>query len=142
MILLDANILLRMVNDRDPDYWHTLEIVFYCSQTDSLVIANQTLYEFWAVATRPFTSNGLGMATDQASRWIKRYTQRFELLADPPTLFDVWADLVAKYQITGIHAHDARYVALCHALNIPKLMTYNVKHYQKLPITIVDPSNF
>ncbi|MCL2640629.1 MAG: type II toxin-antitoxin system VapC family toxin [Phycisphaerales bacterium] len=142
MILFDANILLRIVNEYDPDYLHTLRAVYAYGQTEPLVIAHQTLYEFWAVATRSPAVNGLGMTTEQASRWIKRHMDRFDVLTDPPALLDIWADLVTKHQVTGFRAHDVRYVALAQALNIPKLMTYNVKHYRKFPITIIDPAVF
>ena len=70
MILLDANILLRMADRADPLYDTTRNAVFQKRRTDQLVIVPQTLFEFWAVATCAAQHNGLGMDTERAQRWV------------------------------------------------------------------------
>ena len=140
MILLDANILLRMSNGQDADYQRTLRVVFSYRKKELLAIASQTIYEFWAVATRAPGNNGLGMDASRASRWIRRYSRLFSVVADPPGLVQAWHQLVAKFDVRGFRAHDARYAALMQLLGMQTLMTYNVKHYVGFPITLIDPS--
>lgn len=142
MILLDANILLRMSNQNDPDYQRTLRVVFTLRQTDSVVLARQTLYEFWAVATRDAANNGLGMEPRRAARWITRYTRLFQVVDDPPVMFERWSMLVAQHGVRGFRAHDVRYVALAESLGIQKIVTYNTKHYQGFSVTVIDPARF
>jgi hypothetical protein len=80
MILLDANILLRMTDSSDPNYKTALDAVFKARTATKLVIAHQSLYEFCAVATRAKSANGLDMDRPRMSRWISRYRQLFDLL--------------------------------------------------------------
>ena len=65
----------------------------------------------------------------------------YQVIAEPPEMLATWTNLVAQYQITGFRVHDVRYVALMQLCGINHLMTYNTKHYQKFPITLVDPSS-
>lgn len=55
MILLDANVLLRLTNTDDPEYKRIQRVIFNYRSNDTLVLAPQSLFEFWAVATRPKT---------------------------------------------------------------------------------------
>ena len=140
MILLDANILVRISNHRDPDCQRTLRAVFSCKKTDEVVLAPQTRYEFWAVATRPEQFNGLGMRIGRARQWIAATQNIFRLLVEPPKMLETWAALVERHEVKGFRAHDARYVALMQLHGITRLMTYNVKHFQDYGITLLDPA--
>src|SRR5689334_3266458 len=111
MILLDANILLRMSNKDDKDYALTQRAVFACRKHDEVAVAPQTLFEFWAVATRGRDVNGIGMEVDRARQWVAMCGRMFRLLPDPADLTTRWADIVARFAIKGFRAHDARYVA-------------------------------
>lgn len=140
MILVDANILVRMCNRHDALYKRTLTVVFSHRQTDTLVVGPQSLYEFWAVATRDPAYNGLGMNAVRARRWINRYLRLFQLVHEPAKLLGVWAALVETHDIRGFRAHDARYVALMRVLGIDKLMTLNAKHFNTFSVTVIDPA--
>ncbi|MCL2647184.1 MAG: hypothetical protein FWD61_09285 [Phycisphaerales bacterium] len=78
--------------------------------------------------------------------WVHQRTQiyqsLYQVIPEPPEMLAAWTNLVAKYQITGFRVHDVRYVAMMQLCRISHLMTYNVKHYQRFPITIVDPAAF
>jgi len=141
VILLDANILVRMADRSDPRYAITRNAVFKKRSTDRLAVVPQSLYEFWAVATRSVTYNGLGMDTDRANRWTTRYRAMFDVLPEPTGLLDRWQALVATHQVKGFQAHDARYVAAMECLGLTELMTYNGKHFKDFPITVVDPAS-
>jgi predicted nucleic acid-binding protein len=139
MILVDANILLRLGNKSDPEYRRAQRVVFRCRQSEPLVIVPQSLFEFWAVATRALDVNGLGMDTPRARVWILNFLRMFPLLSEPSELVGTWADLVARYDVKGFRAHDARYVAMMQLHGIQRLLTYNVKHFDPFPISILDP---
>jgi predicted nucleic acid-binding protein len=140
MILVDANILVRLCNRDDALYKRTLAAVFSHRQTDKLVVGPQSLYEFWAVATRDPTNNGLGMNAARARRWINRYLRLFQLVHEPANLLGAWTALVETHDIRGFRAHDARYVALMQVLGIDKLMTLNPKHFKTFAVTVINPA--
>jgi predicted nucleic acid-binding protein len=88
MILLDTNLLARINNSAHP---HCIvarrAVTVLRGRGEQLVIVPQTIYEFWAVATRkagapPAGQNGLGMTTSQASQWLHYFQRRFTLLPD------------------------------------------------------------
>lgn len=65
--LVDTNILLRLVQKNSPMHSDTQRaILMFKRQGELLYITPQNLIEFWAVATRPINSNGLGLSTAQA----------------------------------------------------------------------------
>jgi hypothetical protein len=80
------------------------------------------------------------MDSARAKRWVERYRAMFQLVPDPPSLLDRWADLIAQYQIKGFQVHDARYVAAMQCSGIGKLMTHNSKHFKVYGIALVDPA--
>lgn len=87
-------------------------------------------------------NNGLGMPIDWVHQRTQIYQSLYQVIPEPPEMLAAWTNLVAKYQITGFRVHDVRYVAMMQLCRISHLMTYNVKHYQRFPITIVDPAAF
>lgn len=141
MILLDANVLLRLGNKSDSEYQRIQRVIFKARATDILVLTPQSLFEFWAVATRAQDVNGLGMEPARARSWIQNFVRMFPLLSQPVDLVRIWVELVDRYNVKGFRAHDARYVAIMHAHGISKLMTYNVKHFEAFPITILNPGD-
>jgi predicted nucleic acid-binding protein len=140
MILLDANILVRMCRASDAAQQLTKRVVFAHRRTDSLVVCPQSLYEFWAVATRPAANNGLEMDTATVRQWTIFYSKLFTMVSEPSGLFGAWIDLVAAYDVHGFRSHDARYVALMQQMGIEKLMTFNVHHFRAFPITVIEPT--
>lgn len=129
-----------MADRADPLYDTTRNAVFQKRRIDQLVIVPQTLFEFWAVATRAAQHNGLGMDTERAQRWLTRYRAMFQALSEPPGLLDRWQTLVAQHRVKGFQAHDARYVAAMQCLGVSALMTYNGKHFKDCAISVIDPT--
>jgi hypothetical protein len=80
-ILVDTNILLRI---SQPDTAqsaiaeHALDALRI--RNEELSITSQNLVEFWAVATRPLTQNGLGFTFEQAKGQMFALKQLFTLL--------------------------------------------------------------
>jgi predicted nucleic acid-binding protein len=107
---------------------------------DRLVIAAQVLFEFWSVATRPVSANGLGWTTPQARTAVAGFRGRFTLLAEPPEAIDLWLDLVATHDLKGKRVHDAHLLATMKANGIERLLTFNVGDFPTDPgYTILAP---
>lgn len=65
--LLDTNILLRLIETSSPQHQETVHAVKkVLTDQDDLYLIYESLIEFWVVATRAVTSNGLGLSTSVA----------------------------------------------------------------------------
>lgn len=111
------------------------------ARREQIVIVPQNLYEFWAVATRTPAANGLGMTSAQASQWLGFFERRFTLLPDRDDLPARWHELVKSRQIKGFRSHDARLAATMQSYGISRLLTFNGKDFNDLPVTAVDPAS-
>ena len=103
-------------------------------------IVPRNLVEFWVVATRPASQNGLGMSVAAASGELTRIKRLFEPLPELPTIFPVWQSLVIRHAISGKPAHDARLVAAMQAHGIRSVLTFNRTDFYRFPgIEVFDP---
>ncbi len=78
--LVDTNILLRYAHKSHsmrPDARRAL--VTLRKRNEELCIIPQNIIEFWAVATRPLASNGMGLTVDEAARETKKLKRIFKL---------------------------------------------------------------
>ena len=136
-VLVDTSVLVRSADSNDPDYLLAIQSQLTLrNQGEDLVLARQVLYEYWAVATRPTSSNGLGFSTVDARQDIEDFKQRYTIPADPEALLDTWLTLVAGGQVAGKPSHDARLVALMVSLKIPTVLTFNTNHFARFPQVI------
>jgi predicted nucleic acid-binding protein len=88
VILLDTNILLRYVSRTDPSHRLVRSIVRgLLSSGDILCVVPQNIYEFWAVATRPLSVNGLGLSVAETDTEFADIVATFRFLPDLPGLF-------------------------------------------------------
>lgn len=102
MILLDTNILLRYARTTDPAF-AAVDAAINARHAggEVLCVVPQNVYEFWATATRPIASNGLGLSIPECQVQVGRVERLFRLLRDLPTLFDEWEALVGAYSCHG-----------------------------------------
>lgn len=111
--LLDTSVLLRQVDTQSVQHAAAAATIRrLIASGDVLFITAQNLIEFWAVATRPVTANGLGKSTEEASALFTALEQTFGVVQDSADIFDEWRDLVVKYEVKGKTTHDARLVAV------------------------------
>ncbi len=67
--LVDTNVLLRSVQPKHPMHKDAVTAALKLKQSgESLCIIPQNLIEFWAVATRPVTANGLELSVASAAQ--------------------------------------------------------------------------
>ena len=138
--MLDTNVVLRMVSQL-PDDEFRADLRALLGSGAQLSMTQQTLFEFWAVFTRPAAANGMGGTPNEAFRIIGLLRAVFEVLSDPSDLLNRWLDLCKQCEISGKPAHDARQVAVAIANGITQIVTFDPGHFSRLTnMTIIDPS--
>ncbi|WP_322744767.1 PIN domain-containing protein [[Phormidium] sp. LEGE 05292] len=140
---MDTNILLRLVQQNNPLHSDALNaVVLLKKKGEVLCIIPQNLIEFWAVATRPINSNGLGLSTEQVLQETQKLKNIFVLYPDIPAIFSEWERLVIKHQVMGKQVHDARLVAAMLSHKITHLLTFNIDDFKRFSeIIAIDPRN-
>jgi len=105
-------------------------------------IIGQNLIEFWAVATRPIASNGLGITPVQAEQELETLKVLFSILPDTTDILPRWEQLVVKHQVIGKQVHDARLVAAMLVHNVTHLLTFNTNDFKRFDeINVVSPAS-
>jgi len=111
-------------------------------QGAKLCLVPQNLIEFWAIATRPTTANGLGLSIVKTSLEIRKFKRYFTVYNDIPNIFAEWENLVLKHNVSGKNVHDTRLVAAMLTHNITHLLTFNTKDFKRFTeVTVIDPQN-
>ena len=139
--LVDTNILLRSVEESHPMNHAAVNAVHsLLAKGEELCIIPQNLIEFWVVATRPASVNGLGLSFALAIAQLTELKDIFTLHPDTPAIFSEWEKLVVKYQVMGKQAHDTRLVAAMKVHQITHLLTFNTDDFQRFSeIAAIDP---
>jgi hypothetical protein len=104
--------------------------------------ASQNFVEFWNVATRPATHNGMGWTLAEADQLLRLVERIFQLLPDAPAIYPEWRRLVVALGVSGAKVHDARLVATMRvhaASHILTLNTGDFARYVGLGVVAVDP---
>jgi predicted nucleic acid-binding protein len=145
-ILLDTSILVRLANSADAAHLLTTQAISELHlRGEALQIAPQNLIEFWNVATRPITANGLGRDIAVADALCARFENSFGLLDDRPGIFQVWKGIVVSQGVIGKQVHDARLVAVCIVHQVTQLLTFNTNHFARFAasapgLTVLHPA--
>jgi predicted nucleic acid-binding protein len=128
--LLDTNVLLRLADAQSPEHGVAeAAIENLITGEESVFITTQILVEFWAVATRPESANGLGWSTATTAESIRALRDQFPLLHEAPEVLDRWFELVERFQVAGKHTHDARLAALLLVHGVRRLLTFNTTDF-------------
>ena len=141
-VILDANILMRLADQKAPLYPVALSAVDHLRrQGDSLRTVPQAHYEFWVVATRPVANNGLGLSIPECVQELRDISHQFPLLNDAPTLYGEWRALAEAHACSGKVAHDARYVAAMKTHGVTRILTFNLDDFKRYPgLIVLDPN--
>jgi predicted nucleic acid-binding protein len=131
-VLLDTNILLRLLEPKDPEYALVRQAIrTLTARGESLCFASQNLVEFWNVCTRPASKNGLGLTPRETDERARLLESRFRLLPDNTRVHTEWRRLVLVQSVTGVQVHDARLVAAMVAHGVPRLLTLNDRDFTR-----------
>ena len=141
--LVDTNVLLRSVQISHPMHSDAAgSIDLFLRGGEEVSIISQNLIEFWAVATRPEVSNGLGISINQTVQIIAAFKNAFLLLPDTVSIFAEWEQLVARHRVAGKQVYDARLVAAMNVHKVTHLLTFNTADFKRYSgITVVSPSS-
>lgn len=142
--LADTSVLLRTIHTTSPQRQLAIDAIDVLrKQKERIYIFPQNLIEFWAVATRPIESNGLGLTIEQATIKIDHLKKVFVLKGEDKTIFPNWESLVSEYEVKGKTSHDARLVAGMQTHSISHLLTFNVKDFKRYHdiISVVSPQD-
>jgi len=141
--LVDTNVLLRSVQKSHPmqlDASRSINLLVRRGEAVSVI--PQILIEFWAVATRPEVSNGLGLSVDETAQRIAAFKTVFQLLPDTDSIFKEWEQLVLRHQVRGKQVYDARLVAGMNVHALTHLLTFNTDDFKRYSeTTVVSPSS-
>lgn len=130
--LLDTNVCLRLADEQAAEHFLVIEAVrVLLEQGNEFVTVPQNLYEFWSVATRPTTVNGLGWNSAHTRSALDSLTLEFPLLEDTPDVLINWLELVTTYDVKGKQVHDARLVAAMQTHDVVNLLTLNVRDFER-----------
>jgi len=143
--LLDTNISARLTEHNSRQHQTATNAVrILIARGDLLFITPQNFGEFWSLATRPTTKNGMGLTADAAAAEFANHKNIFRMLPDDAATFAQWERLVTTYNVIGPDVHDARLAAIALVYNVPNILTFNVKHFRLFEpegLKIVDPAS-
>jgi predicted nucleic acid-binding protein len=141
--LADTNVLLRWPRPTAPLYAAAQQAVrSLLRRGEQLYVTPQNFVEFWSVATRPASVNGLGMTPVEADTEVGRLEQLFLLAPDDPAIYGEWRLLVASVGVSGAQVHDARLVAVMRVHGLTHILTFNPTDFTRYPgITVVRPQD-
>ena len=144
MILVDANVLLRLIQIGHPHQQPALDAIALLRVRDSeqSVTCPQVLYEMYAVCTRPVDAPnpGLGLSPAAAMAQVETAERQFPSEPEPAEVLSRWKALVVRYAVSGKSTHDARLAALMIERKIPKLLTFNDAHFARYAeFTVLNP---
>jgi len=142
--LLDSNLLLRLSDQSSRQHQTAKRAVSALLQSGAfLCITPQNLIEFWSVATRPTTQNGLALTRATAQREVAGHRAAFILLPDRAEIFPQWERLVNTYAVEGVLAHDTRLAAVAFVYGVQNVLTFNVRDFSRFApegLNIIDPA--
>lgn len=145
LVLVDTNVLLRVVEPRHPHHRSAVAALRSLSQAGhALCLVPQIHYEFWVAATRPIAVNGLSMTADEAAAELQKLgPPLFRFLRDERAIYPAWRGLVRQYRVQGKEAHDARLVAAMQRHELTHILTFNGQDFQRYAgISVLDPLAF
>lgn len=138
-ILLDTNVLLRAIDPTNAELRAvSRQAIRELSRNgDKLCVSAQNLIEFWNVATRPVTANGLGLNASRTARNVERCETVFRLLPDLPEVFSEWKRLVMACSVVGVKVHDSRIAATMRVHQVPCILTFDKRDLQRYGVEVL-----
>jgi predicted nucleic acid-binding protein len=130
--LVDTKILTRLAEPAHAMHHEARDAVaLLVLRRHTLCVVSQSFYEFWVVATRPASVNGLGRTAPEALADLVYFEGMFTWLDETVPLYSVWRQLVTSTPILGKNAHDARFVAAMTMDNLTHLLTFNAQDFRQ-----------
>ncbi|HSU69393.1 MAG TPA: PIN domain-containing protein [Tepidisphaeraceae bacterium] len=140
--LLDTNVVLRIADRGDAEHAVAFQAVAtLLARGDKPVITPQVLIEFWAVASRPVLSNGLGWDSQRIADAQRELLIDFRLLQDLKEIFAEWQALVLSHRVQGKQVHDAGLAAVVRCYGHQHIVTFNPSDFVRFSgLVVVHPN--
>jgi predicted nucleic acid-binding protein len=143
--LIDTGVLLRAFDTTSAHYRPIRRAVRHLwDGSEHLLVAVQNIAEFWNVTTRPTANNGLGIVLARAQQRVESIERFCEVVPEDLASYRIWKELLAKFAISGVAAHDARLASVMLAHRIEYIFTLNQRdflRYEPEGIQIVTPES-
>jgi predicted nucleic acid-binding protein len=139
--VIDTSVLVRLANPHDQLHSQAVEAVRQLQLRHLMpYLTPQVVAEFWNVATRPVTVNGLGWSISDVASYVFTLLENIDILSDTAQSFYLWLYLVITHDVHGKQVHDARLVATMLTHGIHYLLTFNGDDFRRYAdfITIID----
>jgi predicted nucleic acid-binding protein len=141
-VLVDTNILLRSAQPNHPLCSQATRAVSrLIRQEDAVFFCPQNIAEFWNVATRPATVNGLGLSHEEVLQEVGSVERLLTMLPDIPAIYVAWKEIVRDHKVQGVKVYDARLVATMTVYAVQSILTFNVADFKRGAISAVHPSS-
>ena len=143
-VLIDTNILLRSAQPGHPMCPSaTHAVATLLQQNETVFFCPQNIAEFWNVATRPVSANGLGFSHAEVIAEVQNIEGLLTLLPDSPGIYPEWKRIVSDHKVQGIKVFDARLVAVAATYGVGSILTFNAADFRRYAsITVIDPASF
>jgi predicted nucleic acid-binding protein len=146
-VLVDTSILGRLANTNDPSYAAaSFAVMELRRRGETLCTAAQNMIEFRNFATRPLADNGLGLSVSDARTKSEEFETVFPVVTDAADVYQEWKLLADESAVVGKQVHDVRLVAICRVSHIPRILTFNTRHFLRFAahapgISIISPND-
>lgn len=107
-LLVDTNILLEATDEKRTFHRAARELI---ESHRALSVPVQVIREYLVVATRPVSSNGLGLSLSDALANVREFRRMIGVLPESRPLLPTLLRLLAAIPCTGSRIHDAHIVA-------------------------------
>jgi predicted nucleic acid-binding protein len=140
-ILVDTNVLLRRAQPEHPSHAVAVESVARLLAAGEVVyFTPQNIAEFWNVATRPATNNGLGFPIAAALVEVGNIERALTLLPESPANYAEWKRLVVSHNVLGTKVHDTRLVAAMNVHGVKRILTFNTGDFTRFAVEAINPA--
>ena len=138
---LDTNIVVRNALSSDPRRDLVTSAIARLVQVKwQPVLVPQVVVEFWSVAARPTSVNGIGWTAQQARTAIDAAIDAYTLLPYPTSTISSWLAMCDESAVLGRQAHDAHLAATLLEAGVSHLLTLNPTDFNRFPnLTVVTP---
>jgi predicted nucleic acid-binding protein len=140
--LVDTNVLLRRIQPRHGQQGVAIESVARLIETDEPVYFTlQNISEFWNVATRPLSGNGLDLSINRVQAEVEKIEQYLDLLPDTPAVYEEWRRLVFAHGVRGKKVHDAKLIATMNVHGVRRILTFDIGDFARYDIEAIHPGS-
>ena len=129
--ILDTNILVTSTASRRELHVVAQSVMRWPTLGRRTYVSGQILREYMVVATRPLTSNGLGLGPAEAVANVSAFRMLMPCLSENDEVHKKLAELTSTCECKGVVIHDANVVATALTHGIRAIVTENLADFRR-----------